>query len=209
MLYSENVPSIGTSPSYSQPYILQNFRSIYEFMNVDHFTFNDPNAGKHKRLSFPEQFTIASTELINIGVKKDENTNVRGLATKIGSSEANIIFPATRTNKNNASEGSFTIRPSGTVIGVGYSLVPSQGIDIQFPKGVKIDKDKASIIATCYYKTANPGSILGDPNCFKVANVNMTSDDKFFVRCVKAGQSSLRWIASYVSWKIIGKRKHV
>ncbi len=53
--YNNAIPQPGDDPSQSQDQILQNFQVLDTAFKVDHDAYNDPNEGKHKKVTFNDQ----------------------------------------------------------------------------------------------------------------------------------------------------------
>lgn len=54
-IYNPDIPQAIDQPSQSQGEILQNFTSINEIWDVNHYTFASVNGGKHKFVQMPQQ----------------------------------------------------------------------------------------------------------------------------------------------------------
>lgn len=57
LTYNNNVPAGPDDPADDQPQMLVNTQSINSILDVDHFTFVEPNSGFHRQVTFPQNFT--------------------------------------------------------------------------------------------------------------------------------------------------------
>lgn len=70
MAYNQNIPAANDLLSISQQDIQDNFAAIKTLVDVDHVDFDDPDEGKHKKVTFPEQavapvFAVGEIGLFN------------------------------------------------------------------------------------------------------------------------------------------------
>jgi len=58
--YNLNIPDGPNNPSADQPKMKTNTNAVHEILEVDHVTFNTPNGGTHKKITYIDKHTAAS-----------------------------------------------------------------------------------------------------------------------------------------------------
>lgn len=119
MSFNANIPQPTDIPANSQPQLLANFQGINTLVNVNHVSFDQPDQGKHKWVSCPDQL-LAVPATLNTEVALFSSTN-----TDTGSIELNF------RRQNNGTVIPMTAR-GGTVSG--WTMLPS-GIIIKWNTG--------------------------------------------------------------------------
>jgi hypothetical protein len=66
--YDENIPQPTDTPAASQPQLLANFQAINTLVNVNHVEFDDPDQGKHKWVSMPDQAVAPATAAAEVAI---------------------------------------------------------------------------------------------------------------------------------------------
>jgi hypothetical protein len=113
MAYNPNIPQGTDTPANSQPQILANFQGINTLINVNHVEFDDPDQGKHKWVSLPQQSTspvTLATEVALYGLQ-DAQTTVEELTFRRPSNGA--VIPMTAFS---AGTSGWTMLPSGILL---------------------------------------------------------------------------------------------
>ena len=54
--FYNDIPASANNPSDDQPLMLQNNTTHPQIWNVDHISFNNPDGGKHKQITFQDQY---------------------------------------------------------------------------------------------------------------------------------------------------------
>lgn len=113
MPYNQNIPQANDALNNSQLDILNNYIAIQTFLDVNHNIFGDPNEGKHKWVSFPEQGAGPATAVNETAVyaKQSTLTNVAELFVRKENNGAEIEF----TSSLQAANG-WTRLPSGILL---------------------------------------------------------------------------------------------
>jgi len=135
MAYDSTIPQASDKIKDSQPQILANFSGIKTLVDINHVTFDDPNEGKHKYVSMPEQSsapTVAANELALFS-QEGTYTSVSELAFRRESSGDVVEF--TGAGKTNVG---WTILPSGILIKWGRSSSSTGTTNITWPTGATI-----------------------------------------------------------------------
>jgi len=74
MPYSDQIPQPTDVLRNSQNDLLNNFQSILPAFELNHITFNDAGAGKHKFITMPEQSAAPATGANELGMYSKEST---------------------------------------------------------------------------------------------------------------------------------------
>lgn len=79
--YNLGIPDAPNNPSDDQPLMKTNTNSINQWNDVDHYTFSNSNAGKHKQVQMP-------VGILPVGLVPSEGT----LYTKTANSESALFY---------------------------------------------------------------------------------------------------------------------
>ena len=116
MPYNPNIPQPTDIPAQSQPQLLANFQAINTLVNVNHVNFDDPDQGKHKWVSLPDQIAdpvTTPTEVAIYGFSSSETSKIE-LAFKRATAgpPGEVIL---MTERNGTTNG-WTMLPSGLLM---------------------------------------------------------------------------------------------
>jgi len=135
LAYDNSIPQASDKIKDSQPQILANFAGIKTLVDINHVTFDDPDEGKHKYVSMPEQAaapTVAANELALFS-QEGAYTSVSELAFRRESSGDVIEF----TGRGGTTVG-WTILPSGLLVKWGVSSPATGTTTITWPTAATI-----------------------------------------------------------------------
>ncbi len=121
--YTMNTPESPNPMNATQPLILNNFKAINEFINVNHVGFNINNFGKHNVISMPNQTSnpITNSTEIAMFTKATGSPNPSEIFIEYPDSLASyqisnqsLPYPASGTSGGTASQG-WCLFPSGVL----------------------------------------------------------------------------------------------
>lgn len=202
MTYTTNIPVTGDTLGGTRDRIRTNFQLINTVMAVNHVTFNESGAGKHKFLQMPEQVSAPTV-----------SANEAGFYCKVGAdpAESNLFFRA----ENNGFEYQLTRSKSintavfanntGYVAGQvgGWTFLPG-GMFLQYGRAVTGVGGTLTVqLPTTYTNVVY--SVQCTPNVSSFAAyiaVESVDVDKFTVRTFNSSGTSWANIPFY--WYAIG-----
>lgn len=212
-IYNPDIPQPTDQPSQSQGQILDNFTSINEIWDVNHYTFASANGGKHKFLQLPIQIAAPATGVNEFGMytasytPEGGGTAVTNLVIKKPDTGQRIPFTASGGNEGNG----YSWLASGLLMKWGISSItsppytdplPRDPQDILYPTSVNTPVFNAAAYAiTITNRSNNYGGIL-DPDTFVYLHGQGNFDYfqiKMFRRVANGGQAvpalSFSWVA--------------
>lgn len=113
MSYNANIPQPTDTPAASQPQLLANFQGINTLINVNHVAFDDPDQGKHKWVSFPNQGSNPSTTATEVALFGAINADTSIAELNLRRPSDGDIIPFTAKNGTTAG---WTVLPSGIMM---------------------------------------------------------------------------------------------
>lgn len=132
MAYNANIPQPGDQISQSQADILANFQATGAFVAIDHAGFNTADAGKHNKITFPEQAgapaAMAATE---IGLYNIVNPVTTFNELYIRQNQGGTVYDTPLTACLAATPG-WTYLPSGLILKWGTSTLSLAGTVVAF-----------------------------------------------------------------------------
>lgn len=145
--FTSDTPQSPNPMNGTQPIILENFRAINEYVNVNHVTFNQSDAGKHNFLSMQNQATDPTTTSTEIAmftqVTGSPNpseifiqypTGGSTILSSVEISNQTVPVAGTGTSGGNTSEG-YCSFPSGIVFRWGNTTVKNTGSTLTYSSG--------------------------------------------------------------------------
>lgn len=128
-IYQNNIPAANDELSVSQGDILTNFASIQSIIEVNHNTFADTDAGKHKWITFPTQAAIppagsafSATEIgLFNAVSNGQQELFVNKTSSVGPVTSNVPF----------TRSTFSTNPTPLALSNGYTYLPS-GLILQW-----------------------------------------------------------------------------
>lgn len=109
MAYNPSIPQPNDIPAQSQPQLLANFQAINTLVNVNHVAFDDPDQGKHKWVSLPDQpsdpattptevaiygFTSAETSTTELAFRRTNNGSITLMTERNGTTNGWTMLPS-------------------------------------------------------------------------------------------------------------------
>lgn len=130
MAYNENKPEATDILSQSQADLKGNFTSNKQAFDINHVTFDIPNKGKHKYVTFPEQAAAPATAIDEMALYTKE----------VGGNSALFIRPENNgteidiSTATTATTGTCTL-PSGIILKWGTAVAngTAQAFTVDFP----------------------------------------------------------------------------
>jgi hypothetical protein len=133
MAFNSNVPQPSDVLRNSQNDLLNNFQSLKAAFDTNHVTFDDPDAGKHKFITCPEQSAAPSVAADNIALYS-KNSALSGIAELFVKNESGSEYEFTSSS---AATPGWTRLPSGILLKWGTSSA-NGATTITFPTGAAI-----------------------------------------------------------------------
>lgn len=113
MSYNPNIPNPNDIPAQSQPQLLANFQAINTLINVNHVSFDDPDQGKHKWVSLPDQIADPVTTATEVAVYGFTSTETSRTELAFRRPSNGTVILMTETNGTN---NGWTMLPSGILM---------------------------------------------------------------------------------------------
>lgn len=113
MAYNPNIPQPTDIPANSQSQILANFGGISTLIQVNHVNFDDPDQGKHKWVSMPQQVADPATTASETAIYSATDADSGNLELKFRRPTNGSVIPMTA--KGGTTSG-WTMLPSGILI---------------------------------------------------------------------------------------------
>jgi len=121
--YNRDIPDAPNNPADDQPDMKENFNSIDDLIEVDHYSFDDSLGGLHKQSTYPVE-SVPSTSAGQVAVYADTSGQSQLFATTDGGA---IEYQLTRMiDASQASFGGFvagTVEP-GYAMTTGWTFLP-------------------------------------------------------------------------------------
>ncbi len=160
MAYNSNIPQPGDALDQSQADLLANFQALKALIDINHETFGDPNEGKHKWISLPEQSAGPATAVNEMAVYVKAVSGVSQLFLRNENSGSEVDFTSATTSNSN---GTLTL-PSGIILKWGRATTAAGGSST-----ITFTDAFPTAILTAYATTAVVGG----------ANTNAEANDRF------------------------------
>lgn len=144
--YTQNIPLDTNSPAEDQPDMKDNTNSTYSILNVDLYTFDSANAGKHQQVTIPAR---------NAPGAQTDPACVVYTAAGTASTVSNLIL-----RNQNATFLLSCIRAFGVFTGAAGAIVASNSYNISSISG--------AVGATVYTITLTAGATTGSSACILV-----------------------------------------
>ncbi len=190
MAYTATIPQPTDTPAVSQPQLLANFQAINTLVNVNHVAFDDPDQGKHKWVSMPDQAVApatSATEIATYGITSAETAQTE-LAFRRPSSGTEILM----TERDGTTSG-WSMLPSGLLIKWSTSGVNGAG---------NVDANSFGKAFTTLYAV-----FLSDTSTTVNADTYVSGGQiagtTFNVACVQRTAASTAKLVSF-NWLVIG-----
>lgn len=127
MAFDPTIPQSSDTPASSQPQILSNFAGISTFVNVNHVDFDLPDQGKHKWVSFPEQFANVVTLVGEVALFAIQSAETGIAELNYRRANNGVIIPMT---ERSGTTSGWTMLPSGLLMKWGTTgAIGSANID--------------------------------------------------------------------------------
>lgn len=207
--YTPNIPQATDEPSQSQPRILDNFTGINVIWDVNHYAFNEANAGKHRFCQFPVQVAAPTTSPTEVGLYSFTNATTTNPELYIVRHNNGNQIPMTAFS-NTAAAGNigqgYAYLPSGQLLRWGYQVANFAGA---LPENVTIDMSApggpnfAAVPISVQFTVHN--GINPDPN-LAVYLQTIDSVTQFTLRFVRRDTGGPAPANGYaISWLAIGR----
>jgi hypothetical protein len=119
--YNPSIPQPTDIPANSQPQLLANFQAINTLVDVNHVAFDQPDQGKHKWVSFPDQLLAVPTTLnTEIALFSATNVDTGKIELNLVRQNNGDVIPFTATG---GTVNGWTMLPSGILMKWGTSAV--------------------------------------------------------------------------------------
>lgn len=136
MPYSQIIPAATDQASQSQADLLGNFQALYTLIDENHAIFGNPNEGKHKWVSFPEQAAAPATAVNEVALFS--GLSAYSAEAELGIRKENNGAVVEFTSSGNAIAG-WTYLPSGILLKWGQANTPAIGVTtVVFPVAANI-----------------------------------------------------------------------
>ena len=196
--YTRDIPASGHNPSTDQPNMNINTNSIDDLIDIDHYSFNQANGGKHTQVQLPVLSVIPVVAVAGQGTlytKANAGTNTDLYYT---SNASGVEIQMTRYQ--NAQSATLGATP------IGWSFLPG-GLMIQYGVSTSSGTGLPNATVTLPLSNITPISV----NC----TINTTVNSRFFVEVFSIASGSFTASVRDSSgapidgvefyWQVIGK----
>lgn len=191
--YNPDIPQATDEPSASQPELLQNAQGINNWTNVDHYKFDENDAGKHRQVTLPAQAdpTTAADE-IALFCKNGPISGIPELFLRQQSNGA--VIPVTEHGAG------WTYLPSGLLLKWGSGTATGYQASFSFPTNPGIP-----VFTNVFFISVSPRAQQDNQlgyNQMTVLSAQAASNLGFFVNCFQFSNGNP--ILTAFTWFAIG-----
>lgn len=209
LIFNPDIPLATDRPSQSQGEILQNFTSINDIWDVNHYTFAEDDAGKHRFVQMPQQAAkpvISATEMALY--TKDVGGTPQMFIERGDGTEVDFTAYGESLAQTNTSRG-WTYLPSGILMkwGVtGETSIPALPFDVAIDTNVAVPGSPsfgATRFTVWILGFQAVGSLNTDSNlAYYLKSVSSAKD--FTVRVFNRSGAAVPAINYHFTWLAIG-----
>lgn len=197
MSYNPSIPQPTDIPANSQPQILANFQAINTLVDVNHVAFDQPDQGKHKWVSFPDQLlAVPATLNTEIALFSASNVNTGNIELNLVRQNNGAVIPFTATD---GTANGWTMLPSGILMKWGTSSVVG-GVGSINANAIGSGK----LFTQLYFAMVSNGANVMD-NTYVSGGAVLPIPNQFNFRVVSQQRNTTGVpLAAFVKWIAIG-----
>lgn len=135
MAYTINIPFTGETLGQSRLQVLNNFNLIYSGFDVNHYSFNEANIGKHRYVVMPQVVGAPGTTATEGALFTNAVSGITQLFWQPPNNATGVQLTALdQTNGNFAAVGNgWTFLPGGLIMQYGVVNTPGTSGSVNFP----------------------------------------------------------------------------